>query len=199
MPEDCRCRSMDQEINEINVIGQPAQAGHVLRHLKAAFCRTFPCFADSFPANSVRVQRVACRRSTRTQIQKIQKPPVIVRGPLPHGTRLCLLPFRILPSTHLLILDTPTLNSSLPGPAHCGRAMSTVTTPGPVEARSLSSITAIASNPPAYPRNPTHEKHDPLVLYIVRVPGSQGTSQFLFIFECELWLSCLSLSHLMSS
>lgn len=45
---------------------------------------------------------------------------------------------------------------------------------GPVEARSLSAITAIASNPPAYPRNPTHEKHDPLVLYIVRVPGSQG-------------------------
>ncbi|KAJ5631229.1 uncharacterized protein N7484_011329 [Penicillium longicatenatum] len=52
--------------------------------------------------------------------------------------------------------------------------MSTVTaTQGPVEARSLSSITAIASNPPAYPRNPTHEKLDPLVLYIVRVPGSQ--------------------------
>ncbi|KAJ5679676.1 hypothetical protein N7462_007920 [Penicillium macrosclerotiorum] len=44
---------------------------------------------------------------------------------------------------------------------------------GPVEARSLSSITAIASNPPAYPRNPTHEKLDPLQLYIVRVPGSQ--------------------------
>ncbi|KAJ5777938.1 hypothetical protein N7520_001184 [Penicillium odoratum] len=52
--------------------------------------------------------------------------------------------------------------------------MSIVTaTQGPVEARSLSSITAIASNPPAYPRNPTHEKLDPLVLYIVRVPGSQ--------------------------
>ncbi|KAJ5898885.1 hypothetical protein N7495_003629 [Penicillium taxi] len=52
--------------------------------------------------------------------------------------------------------------------------MSKVEVPqGPVEARSLSSITAIASNPPAYPRNPTHEKLDPLVLYIVRVPGSQ--------------------------
>ncbi|KAJ5168063.1 uncharacterized protein N7482_003657 [Penicillium canariense] len=53
--------------------------------------------------------------------------------------------------------------------------MSTIpaTQQGPVEARSLSSITAIASNPPAYPRNPTHEKHDPLQLYIVRVPGSQ--------------------------
>jgi hypothetical protein len=67
--------------------------------------------------------------------------------------------------------------------------MSTVTTPGPVEARSLSSITAIASNPPAYPRNPTHEKHDPLVLYIVRVPGSQGTFQFLSIFECDSTLA----------
>ncbi|CAG8191495.1 unnamed protein product [Penicillium olsonii] len=44
---------------------------------------------------------------------------------------------------------------------------------GPVEARSLSSVTAIASNPPAYPRNPTHDKHDPLSLYIVRVPGSK--------------------------
>ncbi|KAL4997246.1 hypothetical protein BDV10DRAFT_170162 [Aspergillus recurvatus] len=44
---------------------------------------------------------------------------------------------------------------------------------GPVEARSLSSITAIASNPPSYPRNPAQEKVDPLVLYIVRVPGSK--------------------------
>ncbi|KAL3470528.1 hypothetical protein BJX99DRAFT_264138 [Aspergillus californicus] len=44
---------------------------------------------------------------------------------------------------------------------------------GPVEARSLSSITSIASNPPAYPRNPAHKKIDPLVLYIVRVPGSK--------------------------
>ncbi|EAU36527.1 conserved hypothetical protein [Aspergillus terreus NIH2624] len=44
---------------------------------------------------------------------------------------------------------------------------------GPVEARSLSAITAIASNPPTYPRNPTQKKLDPLVLYIVRVPGSR--------------------------
>ncbi|KAL4908117.1 hypothetical protein BDW74DRAFT_174813 [Aspergillus multicolor] len=44
---------------------------------------------------------------------------------------------------------------------------------GPVEARSLSSITAIASNPPNYPRNPAQRKLDPLVLYIVRVPGSR--------------------------
>lgn len=52
-------------------------------------------------------------------------------------------------------------------------AMSTVPQ-GLIEARSLSSVTAIASNPPAYPRNPTHEKHEPLSLYIVRVPGSKG-------------------------
>ncbi|KAL2009850.1 hypothetical protein VTN00DRAFT_5657 [Thermoascus crustaceus] len=44
---------------------------------------------------------------------------------------------------------------------------------GPVEARSLSSITALASNPPAYPRNPTQRPLEPLVLYIVRVPGSR--------------------------
>ncbi|GAB1200916.1 hypothetical protein APSETT444_010297 [Aspergillus pseudonomiae] len=46
---------------------------------------------------------------------------------------------------------------------------------GPVEARSLSSITAVASNPPAYPRNPTQKKLDPLILYIVRVPGSKAS------------------------
>ncbi|KAH8434988.1 uncharacterized protein LDX57_012617 [Aspergillus melleus] len=45
---------------------------------------------------------------------------------------------------------------------------------GPVEARSLSAITGIASNPPAYPRNPTQKKLEPLSLYIVRVPGSKG-------------------------
>ncbi|KAL4808443.1 hypothetical protein BDV18DRAFT_99929 [Aspergillus unguis] len=44
---------------------------------------------------------------------------------------------------------------------------------GPVEARSLSSITSIASNPPNYPRNPAQKKLEPLVLYIVRVPGSK--------------------------
>ncbi|KAL1793941.1 hypothetical protein ACET3X_007362 [Alternaria dauci] len=42
-----------------------------------------------------------------------------------------------------------------------------------IEARSLSSLTALASNPPAYPRNPTHQRHEPLVLYIARVPGSR--------------------------
>ncbi|EMD97165.1 hypothetical protein COCC4DRAFT_72868 [Bipolaris maydis ATCC 48331] len=42
-----------------------------------------------------------------------------------------------------------------------------------VEAKSLSSLTALAFNPPSYPRNPTHFRHDPLVLYIARVPGSR--------------------------
>ncbi|KAF2635791.1 hypothetical protein P280DRAFT_484311 [Massarina eburnea CBS 473.64] len=45
--------------------------------------------------------------------------------------------------------------------------------PSPIEAKSLSSLTALASNPPSYPRNPTHGKQDPLVLYIARVPGSR--------------------------
>ncbi|EGE00796.1 hypothetical protein TESG_08089 [Trichophyton tonsurans CBS 112818] len=43
----------------------------------------------------------------------------------------------------------------------------------PVEARSLGSIVSLASNPPAYPRNPTQKPLEPLVLYIVRVPGSK--------------------------
>ncbi|EEQ30505.1 hypothetical protein McanMca71_000789 [Microsporum canis] len=43
----------------------------------------------------------------------------------------------------------------------------------PVEARSLGSIVNLASNPPAYPRNPTQKPLEPLVLYIVRVPGSK--------------------------
>lgn len=42
-----------------------------------------------------------------------------------------------------------------------------------VEAKSLSALTILASNPPRYPRNPTHERHEPLVLYIERVPGSK--------------------------
>ncbi|KAF2807857.1 uncharacterized protein BDZ99DRAFT_489426 [Mytilinidion resinicola] len=42
-----------------------------------------------------------------------------------------------------------------------------------IEARSLSNLTALASQPPRYPRNPTHERHEPLVLYIARVPGSR--------------------------
>lgn len=43
----------------------------------------------------------------------------------------------------------------------------------PVEARSLSSLTNLLANPPQYPRNPTHKVLDQLVLYIVRVPGSE--------------------------
>ncbi|KAL9121072.1 MAG: hypothetical protein Q9187_002377, partial [Circinaria calcarea] len=42
-----------------------------------------------------------------------------------------------------------------------------------IEARSLSSVTALAANPPRYPRNPTHTIQQPLVLYIARVPGSR--------------------------
>lgn len=44
---------------------------------------------------------------------------------------------------------------------------------GVVEARSLSTLTTLAANPPQYPRNPTHGSHEPLVLYIARVPGSK--------------------------
>ncbi|EXJ89750.1 hypothetical protein A1O3_02817 [Capronia epimyces CBS 606.96] len=43
----------------------------------------------------------------------------------------------------------------------------------PVEARSISSLSTLLSNPPRYPRNPTHQIHESLVLYIVRVPGSK--------------------------
>jgi len=46
--------------------------------------------------------------------------------------------------------------------------------PPAVEARSLSSLTTLAANPPLYPRNPTQEIQQPLVLYIARVPGSKG-------------------------
>ncbi|OJD32686.1 uncharacterized protein BKCO1_3700019 [Diplodia corticola] len=48
-----------------------------------------------------------------------------------------------------------------------------------VEAKSLSALTTLASNPPRYPRNPTHDRHEPLVLYIERVPGSKGEYVFL--------------------
>ncbi|KAK8205777.1 hypothetical protein IWZ01DRAFT_440051 [Phyllosticta capitalensis] len=50
---------------------------------------------------------------------------------------------------------------------------------GAIEAKSLSSLTTLASNPPRYPRNPTHEKHESVVLYIARVPGSRGEYVFL--------------------
>lgn len=43
-----------------------------------------------------------------------------------------------------------------------------------VEANSLSTLTALAAHPPQYPRNPTHQQQEPLVLYIARVPGSRG-------------------------
>lgn len=71
-------------------------------------------------------------------------------------------------------VDGEVLSSSAP-PNH---GMNTMTQ-GPVEARSLSSITTVASNPPSYPRNPTQKKLDPLELYIVRVPGSKGEKGFI--------------------
>ncbi|OJZ81258.1 hypothetical protein ASPFODRAFT_65224 [Aspergillus luchuensis CBS 106.47] len=61
----------------------------------------------------------------------------------------------------------------------------------PVEARSLSSITAIASNPPAYPRNPAQKKLDPLVLYIVRVPGSRDQLTLVFFRPLDVFLTPL--------
>ncbi|SPO05529.1 uncharacterized protein DNG_08216 [Cephalotrichum gorgonifer] len=44
---------------------------------------------------------------------------------------------------------------------------------GHVEARSLSSLNHIADNPPQYPINPTGQHHEPLVLYLSRVPGTR--------------------------
>ena len=46
---------------------------------------------------------------------------------------------------------------------------------GHIEARSLSSLNHLAANPPQYPNNPAEEKHEPLVLYLSRVPGSRGS------------------------
>ncbi|OAL31033.1 hypothetical protein AYO20_08454 [Fonsecaea nubica] len=43
----------------------------------------------------------------------------------------------------------------------------------PIEAQSISSLSNLLANPPRYPRNPTHQVHESLVLYIVRVPGSK--------------------------
>ncbi|KAI5460352.1 hypothetical protein BGZ63DRAFT_424862 [Mariannaea sp. PMI_226] len=42
-----------------------------------------------------------------------------------------------------------------------------------MEARSLTSLNHLASNPPQYPINPTDERQDPLILYISRVPGTR--------------------------
>jgi hypothetical protein len=51
-----------------------------------------------------------------------------------------------------------------------------------VQAASLSTITELAGNPPKYPRNPTEQKREPLVLYIARVPGSRGRKTEIFYF-----------------
>ena len=48
-----------------------------------------------------------------------------------------------------------------------------------VEARSLSSLTALADNPPLYLADAPSLPQDPLVLYIARVPGSQGLLMIL--------------------
>ncbi|RSM10803.1 hypothetical protein CEP52_003350 [Fusarium oligoseptatum] len=42
-----------------------------------------------------------------------------------------------------------------------------------MEARSLSALNNLASNPPQYPINPAQERQDPLTLYISRVPGTR--------------------------
>ncbi|RCI12696.1 hypothetical protein L249_0664 [Ophiocordyceps polyrhachis-furcata BCC 54312] len=42
-----------------------------------------------------------------------------------------------------------------------------------MQARSLSSLNALAANPPQYPERPNEERHPPLVLYISRVPGTR--------------------------
>ncbi len=44
-----------------------------------------------------------------------------------------------------------------------------------IEADSLSDLTSLASNPPLDPNLPV-TRHEPLVLYIARVPGSRGTT-----------------------
>lgn len=64
--------------------------------------------------------------------------------------------------------QTPLVGLALPGTA-------AATTTMPIEARDYSqSITQLAANPPAYPRNVAHKPLDSLSLYIVRVPGSRG-------------------------
>lgn len=46
-----------------------------------------------------------------------------------------------------------------------------------LEARSLAAINALAAHPPQYPHSPT--PLDSLMLYISRVPGSQGESSLV--------------------
>ncbi|PHH89571.1 hypothetical protein CDD83_5762 [Cordyceps sp. RAO-2017] len=42
-----------------------------------------------------------------------------------------------------------------------------------MEARSLAPLNTLAANPPQYPERPNEERHEPLVLYISRVPGTR--------------------------
>jgi hypothetical protein len=59
-----------------------------------------------------------------------------------------------------------------------------------VEARSLSTLNALASNPPRYPVNPTEPPRESLILYISRVPGSRGKFTYgnLSIAHQGIWL-----------
>lgn len=90
-----------------------------------------------------------------------------------HSVRpITCLPPRLSIVNQMAMVDGAADATSTPSPASVHPSIPQP----PVEARSLSSITTIASNPPAYPRNPAQKKLDPLVLYIVRVPGSKGIS-----------------------
>ncbi|KAM0513187.1 hypothetical protein ACHAPE_008033 [Trichoderma viride] len=42
-----------------------------------------------------------------------------------------------------------------------------------MEAQSLAAVNLLAANPPQYPENPSETPHEPLVLYISRVPGTR--------------------------
>ncbi|ORY67097.1 uncharacterized protein BCR38DRAFT_407110 [Pseudomassariella vexata] len=44
---------------------------------------------------------------------------------------------------------------------------------GHVEAHSLATLNALASNPPQYPTKPSEQRREPLTLYISRVPGTR--------------------------
>src|SRR5215472_4892448 len=62
-----------------------------------------------------------------------------------------------------------------------------------VEADSLSAITSLASNPPLDPNLPV-TRHEPLVLYIARVPGSRGIG-WLILFKAPIADSLRCFSH----
>ena len=49
-----------------------------------------------------------------------------------------------------------------------------------VEANSLSSLTALAADPPLSPELLPNRGREPLTLYIAKVPGSRGTFAFSY-------------------